>query len=121
MSASGNNAYLSDSELSESLADPDPSLQDIEDLQRLDGVSGSDIDASSEDAPAVVDDLTRIEGIGPAMQERLYSFGYSRWGQLAELNTETAKTLSAHLEIEETVIEKQAWAEQARALMEQGA
>ena len=55
------------------------------------------------------------------MQERLYSFGYSRWRQLAELNTETAKTLSAHLEIEETVIEKQAWAEQARALMEQGA
>ena len=121
MNASGNDAYLSDSELSESLADPDPSLQDIEDLQRLDGVSGSDIDASSEDALAVVDDLTRIEGIGPAMQERLYSFGYSRWRQLAELNTETAKTLSAHLEIEETVIEKQAWAEQARALMEQGA
>ena len=121
MNASGNDAYLSDSELSESLADPAPSPQDIEDLQRLDGVSGSDIDASSEDALAVVDDLTRIEGIGPAMQERLYSFGYSRWGQLAELNTETAKTLSAHLEIEETVIEKQAWAEQARALMEQGA
>ena len=121
MNASGNDAYLSDSELSESLADPAPSPQDIEDLQRLDGVSGSDIDASSEDALAVVDDLTRIEGIGPAMQERLYSFGYSRWQQLAELNTETAKTLSAHLEIEETVIEKQAWAEQARALMEQGA
>ena len=121
MNASGNDAYLSDSELSESLADPEPSLQDIEDLQLLDGVSGSDIDASSEDALAVVDDLTRIEGIGPAMQERLYSFGYSRWQQLAELNTETAKTISAHLEIEETVIEKQAWAEQAQALMEQGA
>ncbi len=121
MNASVNDAYMSDSELSESLADPDPDIQDIEDLQRLDGVSGSDIDAAAENAPAIYDDLTRIEGIGPAMQERLYSFGYSRWQQLAELNTETAKTLSAHLEIEETVIEEQAWGEQARALMEQGA
>ena len=118
---SANDSYMSDSALSESLADPNPDEQDIDDLQRLDGASDSDIKQASEDAPIVIDDLTLIEGIGPAMQERLYAFGFSRWQQLAELNAETAKTLSAHLEIEETVIEDQSWAAQARALVEKDA
>ncbi len=116
-----NDTYISDSALGESLADPDPDPQDIHDLQRLDGASESDVEGVTEDEPVVFDDLTLIEGIGPAMQERLYSFGFSRWQQLAELNAQTANTLSAHLEIEETVIENQAWAEQARALLEKNA
>jgi len=85
--------------------------QALEDLQRLDGVAGT------EEPEEVADDLTRIEGIGPALQERLYSFGFLSWRQLANLDDDALKTLSAQLELEETVIAEQAWVEQAKALL----
>lgn len=71
----------------------------------------------SPNEPVVKDDLTLIEGVGPALQGRLYAFGYTRWHQLAELNEESAEKLSIQLELDNQINE-QDWPGQARNLME---
>ncbi len=97
--------------------------QAINDLAMLDGVDpnalnadGSDLDDADLDN-MVADDLTRIDGVGPALQERLYSFGYRRWKQLAELDELSIEKLSVQLELADEITE-QDWSGQAAQLME---
>lgn len=96
-----------------------------------DGVDGGREPADAEvDSDAVVarlpvddalgtpaDDLTRISGVGPALQERLYAFGYLRWQQLAELDDQGLEKLTVQLELTDE-IEQQNWRGQALQLME---
>ena len=80
------------------------------------GISDTDTVAASEEE-VVRDDLTRIDGVGPALQERLNSFGYTRWAQLAELDDEAIEKLSVQLELDDEVRD-QDWRAQAMQLME---
>lgn len=86
----------------------------VEDLMALDGVEMSPAGEGEELLSA--DDLTRINGVGPALQERLYAFGYRHFWQLAELDAESIKKLSVQLELGDE-IEEQDWAGQARQLL----
>ena len=63
------------------------------------------------------DELILIDGVGPALQERLYSFGYRQWQDLAELDDDGIEKLTVQLELNDEVRE-QDWCGQARALME---
>jgi len=60
------------------------------------------------------DDLTVIDGIGPALQERLYAFGVTRLEMLAALDEPARRRLAVQLELDEE-IEDEDWAGQARA------
>jgi len=94
--------------------------EDLDDLQAIDGVlSAEEIMVAPDDAPSVSasDDLTQIEGVGPALQERLYAFGFRRWEQLAGLDDSGIEKLSVQLELGDEV-KDQDWAGQARQLME---
>lgn len=106
-----------DNEAQSSLSEPGeglPSEHELADLHRLDGAA-SDDDLDAEELPR--DDLTVIDGVGPALQERLYSFGYRRLQDIADLNDEQVQKLTVQLELDDE-IEKQAWPDQARALMQ---
>lgn len=96
--------------------------QALSELRMLDGVdesqtaSGEQL-AEQELPPA--DALTRIDGVGPALQERLYSFGFRQWRQIAELDAEGVRKLAVQLELADEISE-QRWVEQAQRLMEAG-
>ena len=94
-------------------------LQNVKELEALDGIdSGFQADSIDEsEAPIETDDLTLIDGVGPALQERLYAFGYTQWRHLAELTDETADKLSIQLELDDQ-IKEQDWSGQAHLLME---
>ena len=89
--------------------------QSIRELEALDGVEPGSTDELEESIET--DDLTLIDGVGPALQERLYAFGYTRWHHLAELTDETAEKLSIQLELDNQ-IKEQNWSGQAHLLME---
>ncbi len=97
--------------------------QALEDLAKLDGVDpqtvGADSAAPGDDDPEdfATDDLTRIDGVGPALQERLFSFGYRRWQHLAELDELSTEKLAVQLELEDE-IKNQDWSGQAQRLLE---
>ena len=60
-------------------------------------------DATSEpdaDQELPKDDLTRIEGVGPALQSKLNEFGYYRFADLAVLNADAVETLDRQLELD---------------------
>ncbi len=63
------------------------------------------------------DELILIDGVGPALQERLYSFGYRQWQDLAELDDKAIEKLTVQLELNDEV-RQQDWCGQARLLME---
>lgn len=94
-------------------------LQNVQDLEALDGVASGFLAGSTNDSEEVLetDDLTLIDGVGPALQGRLYAFGYTRWHHLAGLNDETAEKLSIQLELDDQ-IKEQDWSGQARLLVE---
>ncbi len=71
----------------------------------------------SEDK-ATVDDLTLIDGVGPALQERLYAFGFNNFEDIASLDAQGVEKLAVQLELEDEV-EKQAWPAQANALIQE--
>lgn len=72
-------------------------------------------DAGDSPAPEEPpDDLTVIDGIGPALQERLYAFGYTRLAMLADLDEPERRRLAVQLELDEE-IEEADWSGQARA------
>lgn len=88
----------------------------LHDLQVLDGVDTTSTVDFEEDLPA--DDLTRIDGVGPALQECLYAFGFRRFSDIADLDESGVQKLNVQLELEDEV-EQQDWAGQARKLMEE--
>ena len=88
----------------------------VQDLEALDGAD-SGYQAQLLEEVVETDDLTRIDGVGPALQERLYAFGYTRWSHLAELNAESLEKLSIQLELDDQ-IKEQNWSGQAHLLME---
>jgi NAD(P) transhydrogenase subunit alpha len=94
-------------------------LQNVQDLESLDGADSGFHGQSTENSEEVIetDDLTLIDGVGPALQGRLYAFGYTRWCHLAALNDETVEKLSIQLELDDQ-IKEQNWSGQARRLME---
>ena len=82
----------------------------------MDGATDLDVAAMSEEQ-LPTDDLTLIEGVGPAMQIRLYEFGYTSWQQIAELDDQSTEKLSVQLELDNQITE-QDWSGQAKKLME---
>lgn len=90
--------------------------QALADLQAMDGATDLDVAAMSEEQ-LPTDDLTLIEGVGPAMQIRLYEFGYTSWQQIAELDDQSTEKLSVQLELDNQITE-QDWSGQAKKLME---
>ena len=113
---------------------PSDTVPDEQALRELAAVDGIDLDnltaeqaeqlgisatatAAASEEEVVSDDLTRIDGVGPALQERLNSFGYTRWAQLAELDDEAIEKLSVQLELDDEVRD-QDWRAQAMQLME---
>jgi NAD(P) transhydrogenase subunit alpha len=99
----------------DALQDP----QNVQDLEALDGVDSEFPAGPTDDSEEVIetDDLTLIDGVGPALQERLYAFGYTRWHHLAGLNDATIEKLSIQLELDDQ-IKEQNWSGQAHLLME---
>lgn len=83
--------------------------------------SGTATPHSSE--PAVLDeavelegdDLTVIDGIGPAIQSKLYEFGYKHYKDLAALDAASAEKLDRQLELDGH-IERDDWVGQAMRL-----
>ena len=72
---------------------------------------------ATDDGPP--DDLTVIDGIGPALQGRLYDFGITRLATLAELDEAARQRLAVQLELDDE-IERDDWAGQARARLTGG-
>lgn len=111
--------------------DSAPDEQDLRDLAALEGVDGDEMvrlaagyddslpEDDGEDAPLPRDDLTLIDGVGPALQERLCSFGYRQLQQLAEMDDDAIEKLCVQLELTDEISE-QDWRGQARRLMEKG-
>ena len=109
--------------------------QSLNDLQTLDGIAGevpTETDAqlaskaASEEQPAdelpaarlPTDELIAIDGVGPALQERLYAFGYRTYADLAVLDEKAVQRLTVQLELENELVE-QDWVGQARRLLEE--
>ena len=76
--------------------------------------SGGTGESPRDDAGA--DDLTVIDGIGPALQGRLYAFGVTRLEMLADLDEPGRQRLAVQLELDDE-IERTDWIGQARALL----
>lgn len=68
--------------------------------------------------PAADDDLTRINGIGPRMAERLAHLGVTSLGQLAAWTPQDIAQFEEHLPaMQRGKVEREGWVEQARALL----
>ncbi len=80
------------------------------------GATADSDEDTDEDEPAR-DELILIDGVGPALQERLYAFGYRQWKDLAYLDDDAIEKLTVQLELDDEVRE-QDWCGQARRLME---
>lgn len=108
-----------------------PDEQDVRDLAMLEGVDGDEMvrlaaqyddslpEDAQEEAALPSDELTLIDGVGPALQQRLYAFGFRQFLQLAELDDDGLEKLSVQLELDDEIRE-QDWRGQARRLMEEG-
>lgn len=69
----------------------------------------------SEGPPAGADDLTRIHGVTPAIQQRLQAWGVCLFQQMAEWGPEEVRDFSRKLNLTDR-IENERWVEQARRL-----
>ena len=98
------------------LSDDYVSEQQLDDLRALDGVNESDLQSMQDESPS--DDLTKIDGVGPALQERLYSFGFKRFADIAALDNVGVQKLTIQLELDDEV-EKQDWRGQAQILTQE--
>ena len=75
-----------------------------------------------EDAPAGADDLTRIRGIGPGIQQRLYAAGIVTFEQLAGVSAaELAGAVSDVAGMSADLIRKKDWVGQAQTFAEEQA
>lgn len=71
--------------------------------------------AATEVAAAVVDDLKRIRGIGPAIERKLNDQGISTYRQIADLSDADVEALDAVLDFRGR-IERDGWVSQAEQL-----
>ncbi|QIG78928.1 hypothetical protein [Stakelama tenebrarum] len=78
---------------------------------------------AAHEAPAVpaaaelpADDLTRMKGVGPRLEEKLKSLGIKRFGQIANLSPEDAAALDAQLGDFQGRMARDRWIDQARLL-----
>ena len=108
--------HLHDNELPEPDALEDE--QSLADLQALDGVQSTGEDSADTEPPG--DDLSRIDGVGPVLQEWLYAFGFRRFEDIAALDDDGVQKLTVQLSLEDEV-EKQDWRGQAQRLMQEDA
>lgn len=69
-----------------------------------------------KERPADVDDLTRLQGVSPAIQNRLQELGIYRLQQIATWNQTHVREFSRRLAFKDR-IERERWVEQARRLM----
>ena len=67
------------------------------------------------------DDLRAIKGIGPRFAEQLYELGFTSYARIADLSSDEMLRIATRLRISAERIERDAWVEQARALIEQSA
>lgn len=81
----------------------------------VEDVSADEDSAEIPEAPRR-DDLTVIDGIGPALQGRLYAFGVEQLSVLAELDAKARERLAVQLELDDE-IERDDWSGQARELL----
>jgi predicted flap endonuclease-1-like 5' DNA nuclease len=63
------------------------------------------------------DDLTRIEGIGPFLQQKLFDLNITTFQQIASLTSQDVQTLTQKIGYIPGRIEKDDWVGQARSLM----
>ena len=66
-------------------------------------------------AASVLDDLKKIAGIGPRLEQELNARGITRYADIAALSKAAAKKLDAELELDGRII-RDDWAGQAKAL-----
>ena len=93
--------------------------QSLSDLQRLDGVHREDglkgeKPDGSDSLPT--DNLIAIDGVGPALQERLFAFGFRTYADLAVLDEDAVQRLTVQLELANELVE-QDWVGQAQRLL----
>ena len=98
------------------LSDDQIDEQQLDDLRALDGVDDDAVQSQDSEMPA--DDLSRIEGVGPALQECLYAFGFKRFADIAALDDSGVQKLTVQLALDDEV-EKQDWRGQAQRLMQE--
>jgi len=79
-------------------------------------VDSADKAATVPGSGMMMDDLTLIDGIGPALQGRLRDFGYLRFADLSVLDTARIERLTLQLELDDEV-ERGDWVGQARRLL----
>ncbi|MEZ5899514.1 MAG: 30S ribosomal protein S2 [Hyphomicrobium sp.] len=104
----------------------------LDGLERSQGSAGIDVGASeappAEDLPSVsfkgieaargeADDLKRITGISPKLEQRLNDAGVFHFWQLADLDSDHANALDRQLKLKGQVISED-WVAQAKKLME---
>ncbi|MEN3943783.1 hypothetical protein WJU23_20955 [Prosthecobacter sp. SYSU 5D2] len=70
-----------------------------------------------KEPPPDVDDLTRVNGISPALQNRLHEVGVYRFQQISAWNQVQIREFSRRLAFKDR-IERERWVEQARRLAE---
>jgi WS/DGAT/MGAT family acyltransferase len=73
--------------------------------------------AESPAASSIVDDLTRIDGVGEKLAKRLNAAGLIRFAQIAALSEDEAANIEKKLKIKGRIA-REAWIEQAAALAE---
>ncbi len=80
--------------------------------------NNEDEDAQQAEDDEPRDDFTAIDGIGPALQNRLYAYGVKRYSQLASLDADGIHRLEVQLELEnhEALVE---WVAEAAQLERQ--
>ena len=98
------------------LSDDLDDAQQLADLRALDG--DGDGATQSQDSELPADDLSRIEGVGPALQECLYAFGFKHFADLAVLDDDGVQRLTVQLALDDEV-EKQDWRGQAQRIVQE--
>lgn len=70
----------------------------------------------TEGPPATVDDLRRLRGVGPKMEEKLHDSGIYQYAQIARLDEAGLRWLGEQLTISPDRIARDDWVSQAREL-----
>ncbi len=81
------------------------------------GTRPASLDAPRDGQP---DDLMRIKGIGPRMQEMLHGLGFYHFDQIAGWNPQEVAWVDGHLEGFNGRVSRDGWVDQARILRDGG-